>query len=139
VAFTSNRPERTVVGTTVFAATRELVIAASRPHHRHWIVHFDGVEDRSSAEALRGAVLTATPLAIDAPGDEEDELWAHEIIGSCVVDRDGNALGTVVAVEANPAHDLLVLENHGLIPVVFVVERRDGIIVVDPPPGLLES
>jgi hypothetical protein len=44
-------------------------------------------------------------------------------------------------VEANPASDLLVVEIAGrevLVPSVFVVERRDGGIVIDPPEGLLD-
>jgi hypothetical protein len=44
----------------------------------------------------------------------------------------------VAALQANPAHDLLVLEDGALVPVVFVVERGEGRIVVDPPAGLLE-
>ena len=43
-----------------------------------------------------------------------------------------------MAVEANPAHDLLVLEGGALVPVVFVVDRRDGTVVVDVPEGLLD-
>jgi 16S rRNA processing protein RimM len=45
----------------------------------------------------------------------------------------------VVAVEANPAHDLLVLDDGALVPVVFVVEHTPGRVVVDPPAGLLEG
>jgi 16S rRNA processing protein RimM len=44
----------------------------------------------------------------------------------------------VVAVEANPAHDLLVLENGGLVPMVFVVEHVGDRVVIDPPDGLLD-
>ena len=62
----------------------------------------------------------------------------HELIGSSVVDTAGNALGTVVGIEANPAHDLLVLDTDALVPMVFVVEHVDGVVVVDPPAGLLE-
>ena len=39
-----------------------------------------------------------------------------------MVDTDGHELGTVTAVEANPASDLLVLDGGGLIPLRFVVE-----------------
>jgi len=40
-------------------------------------------------------------------------------------------------VEANPAHDLLVLDGGGLVPMVFVVEHAEGRVVIDPPEGLL--
>ena len=60
------------------------------------------------------------------------------MIGSAVVDRDGNELGTVTSVEANPAHDLLVLDGGALIPIVFVTEHAAGRIIVDVPDGLFE-
>jgi 16S rRNA processing protein RimM len=47
-------------------------------------------------------------------------------------------MGRVTAVEANPAHDLLVLDGGALVPMVFVVEQRDGVVVIDPPDGLFD-
>jgi len=135
VAFVSNRPERTVPGAVLYADDRELLVASARQHGGRWIVRFAGVADRDAAERLRGALLTAEPLQ---PADGVDELWVHELVGAPVVDRSGYALGTIVAVEANPAHDLLVLEGGALVPVVFVVDRRDGTVVVDVPEGLLD-
>jgi 16S rRNA processing protein RimM len=62
----------------------------------------------------------------------------HEVIGAVVRDPEGRELGRVVAVEANPASDLLVLEDEVLIPMTFVVARAAGAVVVDPPDGLLD-
>jgi 16S rRNA processing protein RimM len=137
VTFTSNRPERTAVGARLYAGERALVIVAARQHQGRWLVQFDDVRDRTQAEQLLGMVLTGDVL--DDQGDEaRDALWVHEMIGSAVVDRDGYALGTVTAVEANPAHDLLVLDDGTLIPVVFVTEHAAGRITVDVPDGLFE-
>jgi 16S rRNA processing protein RimM len=47
-------------------------------------------------------------------------------------------LGTCTSVLANPAHDILELDNGGLVPVVFVVEATEGRVVVDPPEGLFD-
>jgi hypothetical protein len=41
-------------------------------------------------------------------------------------------------VEANPASDLLVLPGERLVPLVFVVQKAPGRVVIDPPPGLLD-
>ena len=55
-----------------------------------------------------------------------------------VVDTSGVTLGRVTAVEANPAHDLLVLEGGTLVPMVFLVRTEPGRVVVDLPEGLLD-
>ena len=137
ISFVCNRPKRAAPGAVLRGGDRLLVIASSRRHQGKWLVKFDGVDDRSSAEALRGTLLTAEPLTAGAPLDD-GEFWVHELIGSAVVDTAGNALGTVVGIEANPAHDLLVLDTDALVPMAFVVERVDGVVVVDPPAGLFE-
>ena len=51
-------------------------------------------------------------------------------------DRSGVELGTVEAVEANPASDLLVLDGERLVPLTFVVEHEPGVLIADPPDGL---
>jgi 16S rRNA processing protein RimM len=60
------------------------------------------------------------------------------VVGAEVRDRSGQVLGRVTTVEANPAHDLLVLDDGALVPAAFVVEHELGHIVVDLPPGLLD-
>jgi 16S rRNA processing protein RimM len=59
-------------------------------------------------------------------------------VGSEVVDRQGSPVGRVIAVEANPASDLLVLDGGTLIPLRFVVERQGERLVVELPAGLLD-
>ena len=146
----TNRRERFAAGSVLWAGDRALAVRraslhggpdpAGRMSRDRWIVSFDGLDDRTTAERLRGTVLTGDPLA--GPGDDGDgdgdELWVHELVGSDLFDPTGRALGRVAAVEANPASDLLVLESGALVPMVFVVEAGDGRVVVDPPAGLLD-
>jgi 16S rRNA processing protein RimM len=111
----------------------ELRVASSRPHQGRYLVRFEGIGDRSGAEALQGRVLLAPPV------DDPEALWVHELVGASVVSTDGRPLGTVAAVEANPASDLLVLAGGGLIPLRFVVDHRAGErVTVDIPDGLLD-
>jgi 16S rRNA processing protein RimM len=138
VTFTTNRDERSAVGAVLYAGDRELVITASRPHQGRRLVQFAGVDDRTAAEALLGVTIAAEPLAADAGERTDGEFWVHELVGSRVVDRAGIGRGSVIAVEANPAHDLLVLDGGALVPMVFVVEQRDGEVVIDPPDGLFD-
>src|SRR4051794_16408857 len=116
VRFTSNRPARAEPGAVLYVGERELVIATARPHQDRVLVRFEGVDDRTAAEALQGLELTGARLAGDDAALEDDEFWVHEMVGAEVVDRAGAAVGRVVAVEANPAHDLLVLDHGALVP-----------------------
>ena len=135
----TNRSERAQPGAQLHLGDALLEVKASRPvpggrpgRPDRYVVAFAGVESREQAEALRDATLRAPALA------DESALWVHELIGSRLVDRDGNDLGEVAAVEANPASDLLVLADGALVPLHFVVEQRPGRLTVDLPPGLLE-
>ena len=82
-------------------------------------------------------------FAPELPSADGDELWVHDLVGASVVDAGGHTLGAVASVEANPAHDLLVLDSGVLVPVTFVTEHgadEDGgrRVVVDVPDGLLD-
>ena len=132
VALVTDRLERVSVGSVLYADGRSLRVLASRPHQKHFIVSFDGVDTREAADALHGAVLSAEPL------EDDDELWVHDLIGSAVVNTEGDRLGVVESVQANPASDLLVLDTGALIPVVFVVSHDAGAVLVDLPEGLLD-
>lgn len=133
VLLTTNRPERTEPGAVMFAGERELVVVDARTHRDGWIFAFEGVVSREGAEELRDAVLTGDLLDAD-----DDELWVHRLIGAPVRDTTGRALGRVTAIERNPAHDLLVLDDGVLVPTVFVVEHAADAVVVDLPDGLLD-
>ena len=97
-------------------------------------MQFEGIVDRSQAERMRGIELEAE--AVDIPG----KLWVHELVGATVVDAGGRMLGSVASVEANPASDLLVLEDGGLIPLRFVTthDAEAATLTVDIPDGLLD-
>jgi 16S rRNA processing protein RimM len=134
VSLTTNRDERISPGSVLHAADdRAFRVVRSSPHRGRYIVSFDGVSGIEQAEALRSTELFAPPL------DDPDALWIHELIGAQVEDTTGQSLGIVEGVEANPASDLLVLENGGLIPLRFVVGTEPGVrVIVDVPDGLFD-
>ena len=132
VSLITDRLERVAPGSILHVGDRQMVVTASRPHQKNHIVSFEGVSSREQADELHGAVLMAEPL------DDENELWAHDVIGDVVVNTAGDRIGVVESVQANPASDLLVLDTGALIPVVFVLSRDDGAILVDLPEGLLD-
>ena len=134
VTFTSDVAARHEPGSVLFVdgtgSARRLVIERSRPEKERHVVHFEGVETREDAAQLTNAVLLAEPL------DDDGALWVHRLIGSSVVERSGTVRGTCIAVVANPAHDLLELDDGSLVPVPFVVSCEAGVTVIDPPEGL---
>jgi 16S rRNA processing protein RimM len=134
----TNRPERMLKDTLLFWSGGSLsVVASSRlpdsGGRDRWLVSFEGRASREDAESLRGVVLRAPPL--DDPG----VLWVDQLLGAEVFDIGGNRLGVVHAVEANPASDLLVVDDGVLIPLGFVTDVSDGRVTVDIPAGLVET
>jgi 16S rRNA processing protein RimM len=136
IDLTTDRTERVAVGARLWTRDHWLTITTSNRSNRRWRVHLDGIDDRSSAEALAGAVLYAEPI------DDPDELWIHQLIGATVVEIDGTVRGTCVSVIDNPAADLLELDSGALVPANFVTaadRAADGVVVtIDPPDGLFE-
>jgi 16S rRNA processing protein RimM len=140
VELVSTVEARLSAGSVLQCEERELIVERSQavpgksgPCGGRWLVHFAGVNSREEAEGLMGATLRAEPL-VGAEG-----LWVHELIGSEVVDQSGEGHGRVAAVEANPASDLLVLENGALVPLTFVVASEPGKLTVDAPAGLFDA
>ena len=129
----TDRDERLDPNTVLDTPRGPMTVKTAARHQERWLVQFVGVSTREEADALRGVVLSAAPL------EDDDAIWIHELFSAVVVDQRGTALGTVVDVEANPASDLLVLDNGALIPLTFVTEvTPNEHIAVDIPDGLLE-
>ena len=99
------------------------------------VARFDGVADRSAAEALRGSLVEVERSAL--PPLEDGEYYHADLIGLNAVDGQGKAAGTVVAVENFGAGDLLEIEladgKRSLIPFKpGIADLVDGKIVLDP-------
>jgi 16S rRNA processing protein RimM len=130
----TNLVERFAPRSRLVVGDRTLTVEKSRPSGSGFVVQFAEVSGRDEAEALRGKLVRAVALD-DAP---DGALFVHDLIGAEVRDRAGTHIGRVESIQANPAHDLLVLDIGALIPSVFVVESEPGLVVVDLPDGLLD-
>ena len=128
----TDREERLAVGARLLAGSTWLTVTAARRVVSRWLVHFDGVDDRTAAARFSTSVLFAEPLP-----SSDDDLYVHDLIGSRVIDLQGADHGLCVAVVANPAHDMLELSSGLLVPVTFVLGCADGITTIDPPDGLM--
>ena len=99
------------------------------------IARFEGIHDRTQAEALRGSLIEVDRSAL--PPLAEGEYYHADLIGLECVDRDGTAVGTVVAVENFGAGDLLEVEKAdgraSLIPFKpGIADLEGGKIILDP-------
>jgi 16S rRNA processing protein RimM len=99
------------------------------------VARFEGIADRSAAEALRESLVEVDRSSL--PPLEEGEYYHADLIGLSAVDGDGNPVGTVVSVENYGAGDLLEIEGGGgrrsLIPFKpGIADLEDGRITLDP-------
>ena len=98
------------------------------------VARFEGVGDRSAAEALRGSLVEIDRSAL--PPLEEGEYYHADLIGLPAVDREGNAIGEVTSVENYGAGDLLEIETDGkrsLIPFSDgIADLETDRVVIDP-------
>ena len=87
-------------------AGRKLKITAFRPAKEgEAVIAFEGVRDRSEAEALKGVELFIDRAAL--PETDEDEFYHADLIGLEVRDGEGRVLGKVSALHNFGASDVL--------------------------------
>ncbi len=108
-----------------------LKIAEAKEHGDGVVARAHDVDDRTAAEALRGASIFVGRSSFPTAGP--DEYYWVDLIGLAVVNRDEQALGTVVGLMDTGAHSVLrVLPEGGkgeaderLIP--FVAQYIDDV------------
>ena len=123
-----------------------LTIERGRVHSGRLLLRFEGVQDRTAAEALRNTLLIAEVDPDEQPEDP-DEFYDHQLTDLDVVTSAGVSVGRVEEVAHPPGQDLLVVRredgSEALIPfvteIVPEVDLAAQRIVVDPPPGLLDE
>ncbi|MCG0290390.1 ribosome maturation factor RimM [Streptomyces sp. PSAA01] len=132
--------------TTEPASAGPLTIESGRVHSGRLLLRFEGVRDRSGAEALRNTLLIAEVDPEELPEDPE-EFYDHQLIDIDVVTVDGTEVGRVSEISHLPYQDLLIVKrpdgSEVMIPFVseFVpeIDLEEQRAVIDPPPGLLDE
>ncbi len=123
---------------------RTLTVASARDHNGTWLIRFAEIPDRTGAEGLRGTHLLGPPAA---PGDADGEgYYEEDLVGLAVRGLSGERIGEVVGLETGVAQDRLVVRLpdgvEALVPfveaIVPTVDLDAGVVVLDPPPGLLD-
>jgi 16S rRNA processing protein RimM len=119
-----------------------LTVEASRPHKKHWIVSFDGMENRNEAETLSGTLLFVDSDTLPALPDRT--YYNFQLLGLLVVTSGGEDLGRVEDILETGTHDVIVVqgpEGEALLPsipqVVRDVDLEAGEMHVHLLPGLI--
>lgn len=122
---------------------QELTITSSSPFKGGFIIHFEGIDDRTAADTWRDRYFLLPADELTPLG--EDEVYIHELPGMRVVLADGNAVGIVdCSYELPQGLTLDVKREKGsvLVPfdrIVTSVDRAARVITIDPPVGLLDE
>ncbi|MEV0333597.1 ribosome maturation factor RimM [Nocardia sp. NPDC050717] len=126
-------------------ATRDYTVKSAREHSGRLLVFVDGVDDRTAADALRGMLFVVDSESL--PPSDDDSYYDHELEGLEVRLTDGAVVGEVTEVLHSAAGELLSVRaaddgREILIPfvtaIVPTVSIADGLVVIDPPEGLLD-
>ncbi|MHC5704221.1 ribosome maturation factor RimM [Streptomyces tirandamycinicus] len=128
------------------ASAGPLTIETGRVHSGRLLLRFEGVKDRSGAEALRNTLLIAE-IDPEALPEEPDEYYDHQLMDLDVVLADGTEIGRITEISHLPSQDLFIVErpdgSEVMIPfvgqIVTEIDLAAQKAVVDPPPGLVDD
>ena len=94
-------------GPKTFVGTVKLAIREAKEHSDTVVASAQDVDDRTAAEALKGARIFIARSSFPTP--EEGEYYWVDLIGLAVVNREGVALGQVAELLATGPQQTLVL------------------------------
>lgn len=95
-------------GMKAFAGVVRLSIVEAKTHSGTLVASAREIDSRNAAEALRGARIFISRSSFPTP--QSDEYYWVDLIGLSVVNREGEALGTVRDLHSTGAQTVLVLE-----------------------------
>jgi 16S rRNA processing protein RimM len=128
------------------ASTGPLTIETGRVHSGRLLLRFEGVRDRTAAEALRNTLLIADVDPDELPEDPE-EFYDHQLMDLDVVLADGTEIGRITEITHLPSQDLFIVERPDgtevMIPfveeIVTEIDLEEQRAVITPPPGLIDE
>ena len=103
-------------GFNAFAGTVSLQVDEAKIHSDSVVAKFSGIDDRTLAEALRGARIFLPRSSF--PAASKDEFYWVDLIGLNVVNREGVALGCV--------RDLMATGPQSVLCVEYSAPQQDG-------------
>ena len=95
-------------GAKTFTGVLRLAIREAKTHSDTVVATAQDVDDRTAAEALKGARIFVSRASF--PTAEKDEYYWVDLIGLAVVNREGVALGEVRELLSTGAQTVLVMD-----------------------------
>ena len=138
------RADRSMVVTVprTSEACTEADVESASPFKGGYIVHFQGIDDRTVADTWRDRYLLVPADELEPLG--EGEIYLHELLGMEVVLGSGEEVGSVEELFELPQGLTLEVRRPAgtvMIPydrVVVHVDREMRRLTIDPPEGLLD-
>jgi 16S rRNA processing protein RimM len=94
------------------------------------IVKFKGIEDRNSAEKIKGVNLLRE--AGYSPSLDEEEFWIDDLINCSVYNNTANYIGKVIDVISNAANDnILIKKDLNSIEIAGIKEKEFFIPLIE--------
>ena len=126
-------------------AFKHLTVEKARWHNKILLLKFEEFSDRNTAEALRNSQLYSPA---EDPLDEDEGWYAQDLVGMSVHQNVASSpvIGEVTDLITGTAQDLLEITladgREVLLPfveeIVPEIDEASGVVVITPPPGLLE-
>lgn len=117
-------------GAKTFSGVLKLAIREAKTHSNTVVATAQDVDDRTAAEALKGARIFVSRASFPTAG--KDEYYWVDLIGLAVVNREGAVLGEIRELLSTGAQTVLVMDflqdgkpQERLIP--FVAAYVDGV------------
>lgn len=95
-------------GAKTFSGTLKLAIKEAKTHSDTVVATAQGIDDRTAAEALRGARIFVSRASF--PTADKDEFYWVDLIGLTVVNREGINLGEVKELMSTGPQTVLVMD-----------------------------
>lgn len=126
-------------------APESVAILQQRNHQGRVLIRIKGIEDRTTAETLRGCKILIPKDRL--PQSDESTVYLHDLMGLRVILHDtGDELGSIVAVDTSSGQELWGIATVDgyeiLLPAVpeFIreIDTDNGFVRISPPEGLLD-
>ena len=124
------RPDADLLGAPLWIRGERVEIERRAGTPARPILRVAGVASRDAVEALRGEPLRVARA--DLPALEEDEIWAHDLVGCAVVDG-ARRVGEVRRLVGLPSCEALEVAREGGGEPLLVPLVRDAIRSLDVP------